>query len=331
MVDSSNSWRDTQSFPGGAYGHVANSMAAIGAAVAVTLGGGVLSIVGATTSTGERSVYVPITPCRLADTRPAPDTRGPRTSPLGPDETFTLSAHGSNGDCTIPAGATALSLNVTAVGPTAATFLTLFPAGATRPLTSKLNPTPGQPPVPNAVTVDINGAGQFSVFNKNGSVDVIVDIAGYYEDHNHDDRYVRLPTDKLVVNPIDFKPITGAGWTVASLPVHVAGATVDCIAAPIELQVGRNVISAHLSYGSATGANPVRAGLLALRNTPGPAGSALTFPTTPNVDAPLTVGVISSVTLVFPPGTTTVADTSYAIAICTDDAMTVTGLWVDLG
>jgi hypothetical protein len=304
--------------------------AAIGAAVAVTLGAGGLSIVGATTSTGERSVYVPITPCRLADTRPAPDTRGPRTSPLGPDETFTLNAHGSNGDCTIPAGATALSLNVTAVGPTAATFLTLFPAGATKPLTSNLNPTPGQPPVPNAVTVDINGAGQFSVFNKNGSVDVIVDIAGYYEDHNHDDRYVQLPTDKLVVNPIALKPITGTGWTVTFLPAHAAGA-VDCLAAPIEPPVGRTVISAHLSYGSSTGANPVRAGLIALRNTPGPVVGALTFPTTPDVNAPVTVGVIGSVTLVFPPGTTTVADTSYSIVICTDDAMSVTGLWVELG
>ena len=30
------------------------------------------------------------------------------------------------------------------------------------------------------------------MFNERGTVNVIVDIVGYYEDHNHDDRYVQL-------------------------------------------------------------------------------------------------------------------------------------------
>ncbi len=52
-----------------------------------------------------------------------------------------------------------------------------------------LNPAPGQPPTPNAVEVDVNSLGQFNVFNGFGTVDVIIDVVGYYEDHNHDDRY----------------------------------------------------------------------------------------------------------------------------------------------
>ncbi len=44
--------------------------AAIGAAVAVTLGAGALATVDAARSSGERTSYFPITPCRLADTRP---------------------------------------------------------------------------------------------------------------------------------------------------------------------------------------------------------------------------------------------------------------------
>ncbi len=165
--------------------------AAIGAVVAITLGAGGINLARATIGTGERTSFVAITPCRLADTRPAPDTVGSRNTPIGSDDTFTLTAHGANGLCTtpIPTGATALSLNVTAIGPTAPTFLTIFPTGATLPTTSNLNPSPGQPPVPNAVTVDINASGQFNIFNKYGSVNVIVDIVGYYEDHNHNDLY----------------------------------------------------------------------------------------------------------------------------------------------
>ena len=44
--------------------------AAIGAAVAVSLGTGGLLTASATVSEGERAIFVPITPCRLLDTRP---------------------------------------------------------------------------------------------------------------------------------------------------------------------------------------------------------------------------------------------------------------------
>ncbi len=43
--------------------------AAIGAACAVTLGGGTFGIVQASVSSGDRAVYVPITPVRVLDTR----------------------------------------------------------------------------------------------------------------------------------------------------------------------------------------------------------------------------------------------------------------------
>ncbi len=162
--------------------------AAIGAAVAVSLGAGGIGISQATTSSGERPIYVPIEPCRLADTRPAFQV-GPRSAPLGPNETYPLAGWGKVGGCNLPGGTTGLSLNVTAVDPTLATFLTLFPASSTLPNASHLNPMPGQPPTPNAVNVDLDGAGLFSIYNLQGSVHVIIDVVGYFDHHIHDDRY----------------------------------------------------------------------------------------------------------------------------------------------
>ena len=164
---------------------------AIGAAVAVVLGAGGLMTATAVTNSGAKSVFVAITPCRVMDTRPAPQTVGPRSKPIGAAETYTIAITGSNGNCTIPADATAVSLNVTAVNPTADSFLTVFPPDAPQPVASSLNFVGGQDPVPNAVTVDLSADGKVSFFNNGGTVDVVADVVGYYldESHNHDDRY----------------------------------------------------------------------------------------------------------------------------------------------
>ncbi|HWL42559.1 MAG TPA: hypothetical protein VNQ73_06410 [Ilumatobacter sp.] len=125
--------------------------------------------------------FVPIVPCRLADTRPGGDNVGPRTSPLGANETVTFAVRGQNGQCTIPAGATAIASNVTAVGATAASFVTLFPADAPqRPLSSNLNTAPGAPPTPNQVTVALSANGAVSAYNRFGAVNLIIDAVGYF-------------------------------------------------------------------------------------------------------------------------------------------------------
>ncbi len=61
--------------------------AAVGAAVAVTLGAGGIGLVSAT-SPADAVAYVPITPCRVADTRPQADfNTGPRNTPITQNET----------------------------------------------------------------------------------------------------------------------------------------------------------------------------------------------------------------------------------------------------
>jgi hypothetical protein len=163
--------------------------AAVGAAIAVALGAGGIGIASATISSGEKAAFVPITPCRVMDTRPAPDTVGIRSAPLGPADTHTIAVVGASGNCNVSTDATGVVMNVTAVSPTQPSFLTVFPGGAPRPLASSLNYLAGQSPTPNAVTVDVPPSGEVSFYNQAGSVHVVVDIVGYYADHNHDDRY----------------------------------------------------------------------------------------------------------------------------------------------
>ncbi len=162
--------------------------AAVGAAVAVTLGAGGIGFVSAT-SPSDAATFVPITPCRVIDTRPDFQV-GPRSTPLGADETYDVTTTGTAGECTtVPTTATGVVLNVTATDATAPTFLTIWNTDEVQPNASSLNPTPGEPPVPNAVTTGINASGQFSIYNLAGTVHVLADIVGYYTDHHHDDRY----------------------------------------------------------------------------------------------------------------------------------------------
>ena len=86
----------------------------------------------------------------------------------------------------VPAGATGVLLNVTAVLPTGAGFISVRPGAATgAPSTSNLNVAPGDI-VPNQVTVAIptNGAnkGQIDITYgsaPNNTVDIVVDVAVY--------------------------------------------------------------------------------------------------------------------------------------------------------
>ncbi len=161
-----------------AYGYAAVG----GLVVAAFVGAQLVSGAG----TGTPSAFVPMVPCRLMDTRPAPETIGSRATPLGPDETVVVDVHGANGDCTgdlaIPATATAVAMNVTTVNGTAASFLTLWPSDAAeQPDASNLNWLAGAPATPNKVDVQLSADGTVSIFNKNGTVDVIADVVGYYQ------------------------------------------------------------------------------------------------------------------------------------------------------
>ncbi len=129
-------------------------------------------------SRGTATIYDPgfysVTPCRVLDTRSG--TQGPALS-AGSTRTVVV-----GNTCGVPQGATAVSLNVTVVSPTGAGDLRIFPAGVALPLVSAINYGVGQTRANNA-TVTLSSTGLLSVFceQATGTVDLIVDVNGYFE------------------------------------------------------------------------------------------------------------------------------------------------------
>ncbi len=163
--------------------------AAIGAAVAVTVGAGGFGLVNAASS--PPSDIVSITPVRVLDTRDPLDVglAGPFASPTPQDLTLTgIIPTASGPQAVVPSGATSVLLNVTVVNPAAAGFISIRPADATgAPSTSNLNFDAGTT-IPNAVTVQLPTAGADAgkieiTYDALGSAgptaDVLIDVMGY--------------------------------------------------------------------------------------------------------------------------------------------------------
>jgi hypothetical protein len=159
------------------------------------------------------STFVPITPCRLVD------TREPGGTVLVSGEIRTIDAHGTNGpipdsQCTIPSDAIGLSMNVTAVAASGQTFWTFWADGTAQPEASSLNPAPGQPPTPNAVTTPISSAGKFKVFNNAGTVGMVIDVNGYYTKASLGDLDGRLADAEAAIAALEAAQALGVDPTV---------------------------------------------------------------------------------------------------------------------
>lgn len=171
---------------------VRSRWAAVGAAVAVTLGAGGLYSVRAATAP---SSFVAIAPVRVLDTRlPAMGPALISAEPRLLDVTGTIPTVGADGSTltnaqAVPNGATAIVANVTAVGPTTPGFVAVRPGTAKgQPTTSNINLTAAGVIVPNSVTVEIPTSGAtagriqlwFQGTGPTATTAVLVDIVGYY-------------------------------------------------------------------------------------------------------------------------------------------------------
>lgn len=112
--------------------------------------------------------FRPVTPVRLLDTREGPAAPGD----MG---TATLVIGGRGG---VPADAAAVAVTVTATGAERPGFVTVWPAGGSRPEASNLN-LPGPGVVSNLVLVPLGVAGAVHLYTQHRT-EVIVDVAGWF-------------------------------------------------------------------------------------------------------------------------------------------------------
>ncbi len=118
--------------------------------------------------------FVPVTPCRIADTR----------NPAGPFGGPFITGNTSRGfavpdsACNIPATAQAYSVNVTVVPKGPLGFLTMFPCGQSVPLASTLNSIDGRVKAAAAIVPAGTNGGVCAFATQD--TELIVDINGYF-------------------------------------------------------------------------------------------------------------------------------------------------------
>jgi subtilisin family serine protease len=122
-------------------------------------------------------VLTSLTPARVLDTRPGEQTVDGQFAGIGRRGAGSLLELTVAGRAGVPADAAAVMVNVTAVLPSAAGFLTVFPCGQPQPLASSVNYGPNVV-VPNAVLAKVGAGGRICIFTLAGS-DVLVDVNGY--------------------------------------------------------------------------------------------------------------------------------------------------------
>ncbi len=121
--------------------------------------------------------FVPLTPCRVVDTRNADGTFGGPAITGNSSRNFPLSLSGN--PCGIPSTAVAYSLNVTVVPETALGYLTIWPSGEGQPIVSTLNSPDGRVKANAAIVPAGMPSGSVSVYVTN-TTNVILDIDGYF-------------------------------------------------------------------------------------------------------------------------------------------------------
>jgi len=153
--------------------------------------------------------FIPITPCRIADTRTATGPFGGPILSQGVTRSFPV----PSSPCAIPAEAQAYSLNFTVVPATWLGFMTVWPTGLPLPIASLLN-SDGRVKA-NAAILPAGTGGAISVYASQDT-HVIIDINGYF-----------VPATNL--NALGFYPLT---------PCRIADTRLT--SAPLQGWVSRN-------------------------------------------------------------------------------------------
>jgi hypothetical protein len=137
------------------------------------------------------TVFVPVAPCRIVDTRAGTGTNRTRFAPnatrsyVVAGTTGFPAQGGKSGGCGIPASATGIAASVIAVNPSAKGAFRAWAAGSAAPTANVLNY--GTITASSGATVGVRpgGGSGLSVKNLDGRTDLVVDVTGYYAPQMH--------------------------------------------------------------------------------------------------------------------------------------------------
>lgn len=210
------------------------------------------AFVGPSVSTGSASTFTPVTPTRVQ-----------AQVPVAAGAFIDVQVAG--GTSPVPAGATAVTLNLTGVAASQATYLQAYPtpvSGNAAPLVSNLNLILGQTAAV-AVQVAVSATGFVRVRNNLGTTGVIVDVSGYFSAGGGANKYSPITPNRAVDTTL-----TAGGTTdvqVAALAAGISGLT------PVAVVL------------NLTGSNPSQGTYLSVYPTPNPEAAP---PTVSNLNLP---------------------------------------------
>ena len=168
------------------------------------------------------SVYEPTTPVRLLDTRDG--TGGGPVGPVQGGGFVDLQVIG--GPRSVPATATAVILTVTALNATTSTDIRVYPtptdSSAPAPGVSNVNLRERQI-VPNLVIAKVGSRGAVRLMSSAGSVDLVADLAGWYDDSPTGARFHVLAPQRVLDTRTQTVKRLGAGETRDLTLAGVAG------------------------------------------------------------------------------------------------------------
>ncbi|MEO7752243.1 MAG: glycoside hydrolase domain-containing protein [Terracoccus sp.] len=220
----------------------------------------VIDVEGYIASSGPIRQWSPVAPTRVLDTRYGTPTNSVRTA-MRPGAALTIRVAGASGS-PVPAGSSAVALNLTAVSPTRRGFLTVdaVPGG-----TSTANFAAGTV-VANLTIARLSSTGTTTIVNHSGgTVHVVVDVEGYLAATGSTNQWVSTTPVRVLdtrhgTTPNPVRTAVGPG---DSLVVRVAGAAGSPVPA-----------GAAVAIVNVTVTSPQGAGFLTVDSAPGGTSTA---------------------------------------------------------
>jgi hypothetical protein len=207
---------------------------------------------------GNAGGEVALPPARITDTRVGSGLPNAGHT-LGQGASLNIQVTGAGG--VPPTGASAVILNITVTNTTAPSWLVAWPTGTTMPLASNLDWTAGVT-IPNRVFVPIGTGGQVSVFNSAGSVDVIIDVSGYFTDSTLAGKsFYSMPPVRIADTRLTAQTLGQGGTLVLQVGGNTAGVPSNASAVVLNVTVTNTTASSWLVAYPSTGTRPLASDL----------------------------------------------------------------------